>query len=672
MDLRWDDPSTIVKGGCAEPLSQATATITVTGTVETFQAATGNVTVLSSPVAAGEVLTIGNVELVALNGPRVAGSDTFDGSLPSTAGIAASIAAAINDGSLSGWGVATASVSGSTVVITASGPGGNLVDVESSTVDILAPPAGSLTGGLEAATVTIGSDVFTAVNGPRTSGDKDFSVGPTNFDTAASLAEAINDPANEATAATASVSGDIVTLVAIPLGALGNFISLCTTSSFLTLSGECFCGGRGDKSSLGQSNTSWQIVGVNVYRSDTGERGPYFRLNDAPVGGLFYRDYTDNVLVEDEVVLPSQWVSKGDSSSNAKWQFCTQRKPVSKRAGQAIHANSPADVIVKVNGVQVPIESVFGPTGEITLINQPTFDMSTEKLIPPLLPTDPTDVLTITYYHNRNLVKSDLETKAKVFYRLTTVAVDSSMPSGYVETPLGWSPPLNVHNVEAADYIWREAVKRNTWILQQGGERVKLFIKRTTGVQCPCRIEEKLREHMAMPMSQGQINKHCPTCYGTGWVQGYEGPIDIIIAPDDAERRVAQTPNGRRLEHSYEVWTSPSPMLSQRDFIVKQTGERYSIGPVRRPASRGRPLQQHFSIAYIDEKDIRYQVPVSGVAELPWPETRTTDQRTPCNDGDPHPVGFDYQATPMQTEKENIPDEREQRGRTPVWENITY
>ena len=26
----------------------------------------------------------------------------------------------------------------------------------------------------------------------------------------------------------------------------------------------------------------------------------------------------------------------------------------------------------------------------------------------------------------------------------------------------------------------------------------------------------------------------------------------------------------------------------------------------------------------------------------------------------------------MQTEKDNIPDEREQRGRTPVWENITY
>ena len=72
-------------------------------------------------------------------------------------------------------------------------------------------------------------------------------------------------------------------------------------------------------------------------------------------------------------------------------------------------------------------------------------------------------------------------------------------------------------------------------------------------------------------------------CYGTGFVGGYEGPIDIIIAPDDADRRVTQTPNGRRLEHQYEVWIGPTPMLSQRDFIVKQesefvAGDRWTLG----------------------------------------------------------------------------------------------
>jgi len=35
-------------------------------------------------------------------------------------------------------------------------------------------------------------------------------------------------------------------------------------------------------------------------------------------------------------------------------------------------------------------------------------------------------------------------------------------------------------------------------------------------------------------------------------------------------------------------------------------------------------------------------------------------------------VGTDYQATPMATEKGSIPDGREQRGRTPVWQLIQY
>ncbi|MEL7339736.1 MAG: Hint domain-containing protein, partial [Bacteroidota bacterium] len=111
-------------------------------------------------------------------------------------------------------------------------------------------------------------------------------------------------------------------------------------------------------------------------------------------------------------------------------------------------------------------------------------------------------------------------------------------------------------------------------------------------------------------------------CFGTGYVGGYEGPYDMIIVPDDAERRISQLMTGRRLEHSYEVWTGASPLLTQRDFIVKQTNERYSVGGVRRPSARGNVMQQHFTIAYLDEQDIRYQVCVNDPAALPWPETR--------------------------------------------------
>jgi hypothetical protein len=164
-------------------------------------------------------------------------------------------------------------------------------------------------------------------------------------------------------------------------------------------------------------------------------------------------------------------------------------------------------------------------------------------------------------------------------------------------------------------------------------------------------------------------------------VGGYEGPWDILIAPDDAERKVSQSPYGRRKEHTYEVWTGPSPVLTQRDFIVKQTNERYSIGPVRRPNNRGNILQQHFNVGYFDEQDIRYRVPIDGVTTSVYPETRYTEVQAPQLPVDgtqaPWPPGAPYPTapngqSPQISEESDVPTGQQQRGRTPAWKNVTY
>lgn len=696
MDLRWDDPA-ILNTGPNCPLVQACTDLTLFGTPAVQVEATADITVISVPVPAGTTITIGGTTLTAVAGARTPGANDFNGSLGTADLIAADIANAINDAANTFQSVVTASVAGATTTLTAvpEGTDGNGIVLSTSDPGSILLSGADLTGGVDADTITIGGvATLTAVSGPRTSGANDFSVDGTTFDIAQSIADAINDPANLFTSlVTATAEFGKVTILAVPPGAKGNGITVeVSDGTVLQLASECLLGGSGVDGCDGKNNSQWNIVGVNVYRSETGERGPYFRLNDIPVGTRFFRDWTDNILVENEIVdWNSQWVAKGDKSNDDTWQFCTRLRPIVKRVGQAIAANSPADVTLSIDGQVVPVHSVQGSTGLVTLINVPSFDIATERTFGPVLPkADGTSEVLVTYRYNRNLVKHDLEHKAKVFYRITTVAVDPSgqSPSGLVETPLEWSPPKNVMEVEQPDYIWREAVARNRWVLEQGGERVKLFIKRQTGIACPCRRDEITGELAHQPFDQaggpqlGQATplvptspspqSQCESCFGTGYVQGYEGPIDMIIVPDDAERAVRQTPIGRRLEHSYEVWTGPSPMLSQRDFLVKQTGERYSIGPVRRPSNRGLPLQQHFQIAYIDEQDIRYRVPVTGITELPWPQTRTTEERTDCNDAPPHPVGYDYQATTMATEKDNIPDGREQRGRTPVWANQNY
>lgn len=426
-------------------------------------------------------------------------------------------------------------------------------------------------------------------------------------------------------------------------------------------------------------NANFNVVGVNIYRSDASDRGPYYRINEMPVGGSFYRDRTDYVLIDREKVEWSAWNFLGNKPNSRQFSFRTQyriiKKDIHAPYQTPVFGNAPVDATLYVNGEEVAVQGVFGRTGEVTLINQPTFNVGAEKIEEAPRPFSEDDLVEVSYWTCKNFLPSGLGTN--LWYRLTTVVLDEEDPSGYSETPLNQSKPCSLMEIEALDYIWKEAVRRNNWILQQGGERVKLFVRKVNGVPCDCTRDQRTLEWGKQPENS------CLRCYGTGFIGGYEGPYDTILAPDDGERRISQSAYGRRTEHSYEVWMGPSPVVTQRDFIVKQTNERYSIGPVRRPSNRGNVLQQHFNIAYFDEGDIRYRVPVDGTDSLPWPATRgaeVTMPRTPVTGGKtydeeeswggaPYPEGASPVVTPMATEKTSTPDALEPRGRTKVWQN---
>jgi len=441
---------------------------------------------------------------------------------------------------------------------------------------------------------------------------------------------------------------------------------------------------RWDCPALLSANTPWQVLGVNIYRSDVGERGPYHRLNPLPLGGTFYRDFTDIIPVTRELVdWDTAWIFKGDAPNNRRWMFRTRFGAYKRSARSCIPANSPTDVTVTVDGVPAAVHFVFGQAGEVELVPRGTYNHVTEKFDPAVLPIGPESVVEITYNTVRNVVSFELD--RKIFYRITTVAVHADAPGNLIETPLRYCQPLTPYKVESLDWIWRESVRRNNWILEQGGERVNLFIRKTSGQVCDCRLDRRRRAYNQQPKN------NCLICIGTGFIGGYEGPYEAILVPDDAERKVSQTERGRAVEHEYEVWFGPTPLMTQRDFVVKQTNERYSIGPVRKPTARGMLLQQHFSIRRLDEPDVRYQVPLNGLNGLPWPETRLTidpEERLtvyplaeygpmhslePCEHGPQvYPDSPDPQAMPTGTQKGNIGDSREHRGRSQTWENHNY
>lgn len=397
--------------------------------------------------------------------------------------------------------------------------------------------------------------------------------------------------------------------------------------------------------SLLPPNSCFNVVGVNVYRSFDSQYGPWYRLNPVPLGSTFWRDETETVLALQEDVSRAFTLRGAPDDVDIRWMFRTRHKPIViyPSPGQANCTN--LNVQVTVNGVPAYVEAIYADQGIVELRHTPTFDVANQVQTSPVLPLQETDVVLATYRYTRNEVRTNLF--QRLFYRVTTVALDSRT-GRLVETPLDRATQSNRDEVEKLDYIWREAVRRNRWILYQGAERAKAFIRKQVGIRCGC---------------WSDTHKHpagdCLVCYATGVIGGYDGPYDIMVAPDDAARAVARQNRGLAATHDYETWTGPAPLLSQRDFIVKLNGDRYGVGPVRMPSNRGMQLQQHFTIEHLDEPDIRYKVPLPDPRLMRAPETRW---QVPGQGG----------STPMMTEKVTIPDERELRGRSVTWENIMY
>lgn len=307
---------------------------------------------------------------------------------------------------------------------------------------------------------------------------------------------------------------------------------------------------RWDDPTVLGGNKNWDIIGVNVYRSNNSELGPYFRLNDEPLGAPFYRDATLHEEVVDEDVTNS-FLAEGKDDEGGKWIFRVSNYPIVKPDSENFPANHPTQVIVKIDGQVVPAEAINGATGEVQLRADPVYDTARNKLVSPILP-NPESTVTCTYHYNLNVVTNMLD--RKVFYRVTTVGyrhwdgVDENgdpIEEELLETPLAWTEAKTIQHMENMDYIWREGIRRNAWILDQGGERVWAFIRKWTGELCDCWDHDYLH-----PRSD------CHVCFPPGTLvrtaTGYR-PIeeievgDQVLSSDGSFQKVTAT-----MENDYE------------------------------------------------------------------------------------------------------------------------
>ncbi len=405
---------------------------------------------------------------------------------------------------------------------------------------------------------------------------------------------------------------------------------------------------RWDNPNILPQNSGLNIVGCNVYRSiDSPFR--FVKINETPVTVLFYRDETKETLVTNENATPT---IRHDLVPEEKWSVWAQRRPIVRPDSNGVTTDRVQDILLEIdNGdgtfLEVPAFSVNGKTGEIVLIRTPVYNYEVSQIVPPRLPYPPNGRVRITYRYLEHSVITVLN--QRIYYKVTTVAVDPDDPASFIETPLDEVSSRTAFDVESIDYIWREGILRNRWLLEQSGERVKIFIRRWMGEKCP--------SHQT---NYGQSYNDCTDCYGTNIVGGYDGPYDVIIAPPESEKMIELADMGLHITYDWATWMGPYPLLNERDVIVRQNNERYVVGPVTPQGSRGCIYQHHFTMSYIDQGDIRYQIPIEG-GETSVPSSYDPYRETAPTD-----------ASPAINDKPEIPDDKIIRGRTVTFENITY
>jgi hypothetical protein len=366
------------------------------------------------------------------------------------------------------------------------------------------------------------------------------------------------------------------------------------------------------------------------------------------VGVLFYRDQTEETLITEDVTQTLRYETEPDG----KWRVYASHTPSIMPGTNGLTSDRIQDVLVEIDDgdgdfIEVPAFSVSGKFGEVLLIAKPIYNLVVKQVIPPRLPWPPNGRVRITYRYLKHEVLSRLH--QRIFYKVTTVTVDPRDNSKHLETPLDEVEYRDTFDIEEIDYIWREAILRNRWILEQGGERVKIFVRISMGVRCPDYEE-----------SHGQSQNDCPVCFGTSYVGGFCGPYDCIIAPPEAEKSIELLDMGLKINYEYESWVGPFPMIRERDVIVRQNNERYVIGPVNYQGSRGAIYQQHFRMSYIDERDIRYKLDIYG-GETQVPE-----------DWDRYRSSASTPASPERPVKPEIDKAKLVRGRTVTFENISF
>jgi len=165
-----------------------------------------------------------------------------------------------------------------------------------------------------------------------------------------------------------------------------------------------------------------------------------------------------------------------------------------------------------------------------------------------------------------------------------------------IAEPLSFLPSTDV-----GEYFLWEIRNREKFILEMGGEKVKLLKRKWEGTRCAACWDDVRKTGEA----------DCEACFGTGVENGFLSPLDIMVSfVSPNVRQITIQEHGMRKMLNLKNWMLWEPQIINKDIIVKKNGERIWVTDVTQTLFRGLILHQDFNSELIEHGNVIYKIPV--------------------------------------------------------------
>jgi len=176
-------------------------------------------------------------------------------------------------------------------------------------------------------------------------------------------------------------------------------------------------------------------------------------------------------------------------------------------------------------------------------------------------------------------------------YEIATPANDSIQPSlpAYV-------------NDSSTNKAYKEILRRKKKVLDRFvGRDLTILKRRTYGTYCTVCFDEVLFR---------STDSNCPTCWGTGFLQGYFDPISVRGMINAAPKYNQITMFGEFLPSDAVLNILNYPPLRPRDVIVDNINRRWLVRQIRPLEKDGVLIEQSVQISLISPDDYVYQISI--------------------------------------------------------------